>query len=174
MKRRTFLGLALASGAGLSGALWLKQDVHHPELDLDIALQKLKQLINQDVISSADWTPAQIFNHCAQSIEFSMTGFPVHKSDVFKQTAGKIALSVFTRNGSMTHGLAEPIPGAPDLIEKSDTQLALKRLMQSLLDFQGVTVELKPHFAYGVLNKAEYAKAHVLHLNNHLEQISIT
>ena len=37
--------------------------------------------------------------------------------------------------------------------------------------FAAFTDELQPHFAYGQLDHAEYAGAHVLHLYNHLTQI---
>jgi hypothetical protein len=54
----------------------------------------------------------------------------------------------------MTHSLAEPIPGAPDL-GSTELQTAELRLRKSIQDFQQYSGELKPHFAYGDLNKAE-------------------
>ena len=37
--------------------------------------------------------------------------------------------------------------------------------------FASYSGELQPHFAYGALNHADYAQAHVLHLYNHLSLI---
>jgi hypothetical protein len=34
-------------------------------------------------MSTGEWNSAQVFSHCAQSAEFSMIGFPQHKSAVF-------------------------------------------------------------------------------------------
>ena len=62
-----------------------------------------------------EWEPAQIFTHCAQSVEYSISEFPVHKSNIFKISVGKLA---FSSKGRMTHGLSEPIPSAPKLTQK--------------------------------------------------------
>jgi hypothetical protein len=31
---------------------------------------------------------------------------------------------------------------------------------------------LAPHFAYGALDRAQYTAAHVMHINNHLTEIT--
>ena len=72
----------------------------------------------------------------------------------------------------MTHGLAEAIPGAAKL-QANDDRAALRRLIQALSDFDQFKGQYQPHFAYGVLSKQEYALAHVLHLNNHFEEVSL-
>lgn len=111
-----------------------------------------------------------MLNHLAQSIEYSLTGYPMHKSDGFKDSIGRVAFSTFSFRGKMTHDLLEPIPGAPRLVA-DDAALAMSRLITALNDFRVFNGELKPHFAYGELNHAEYTLAHVMHINNHLESV---
>lgn len=73
----------------------------------------------------------------------------------------------------MRHPLDEAIPGAAPLSEPSSQTLALKRLQQAFSDFAAYQGELQPHFAYGLLNHADYAQAHVLHLYNHLTLLKL-
>lgn len=118
--------------------------------------------------SGATWNWAQTLVHCAQSIEYSMSGFPQPKSKFFQRTVGAAALSVFSWRGHMTHDLTEPIPGAPLIEAHIEPAQALERLRSSILNFQRWSGQLQPHFAYGTLDKKEYELAHAMHLANHL------
>lgn len=122
--------------------------------------------------SGATWTWAQTLEHCAQSIEYSMAGFPESKSRLFQSTVGPVALRVFSWRGRMTHDLAEPIPGAPAIAVGSTEEAALMRLRASIAEFRNWSKPLQPHFAYGALGKQEYELAHAMHLANHLSQFS--
>jgi hypothetical protein len=73
----------------------------------------------------------------------------------------------------MSHGLAEPIPGAPALGAGADWKPAALRLRQAVTRFNGFGGPLKPHFAYGALSKPEFALAHSLHIANHREEILV-
>lgn len=121
-----------------------------------------------ELASSAAWNWARTLAHCAQSIEFSMSGFPQSKSALFQRTIGSAALGVFSWRGRMTHDLAEPIPGAPSLEAVADPAQALDRLRGAILAFRGWSGPLRPHFAYGELDKRNYELAHAMHLANHL------
>jgi hypothetical protein len=175
MQRRQFLKVGVASAAiGLGGAsvMWLNQGKDTKLLNLNALLSilnKMSLLPPEQLasLSTGQWNTAQVFSHCAQSVEFSMTGFPQHKSAVFKHTVGTLAFAVFATKGAMSHSLSESIPAAPILDEHVDVNVALNRLIQSLGDFQQYEGELKPHFAYGPLTKSEYELAHVLHFYNH-------
>ena len=103
-----------------------------------------------------------------------MTGFPQSKSAFFQHTAGHVAFSLFSAKGEMSHNLAEVIPGAPDLVTEGDALVALERLTTALQDFDGYNGVLKPHFAFGALSKSDYALAHVLHINNHLQEFVVS
>lgn len=123
--------------------------------------------------SSAAFTWPQTLVHCAQSIEFSMSGFPQPKSQLFQRTAGSAAFGVFAWRGRMTHDLAEPIPGAPVLEAKLEPLQALERLRAAISGFQRWSAPLQPHFAYGALDKKEYELAHAMHLANHLSGFQV-
>ena len=175
MERRQFIKTSLVSGVAIisigAGSFMLIEETSKDDLTIKAALKKLDALLNDNVISLGEWEPAQIFTHCAQSVEYSMSKFPEHKSKFFKRTIGKLAFSAFSSKGKMTHGLNEPIPGAPELTQKSNTVMALNRLKKSLIDFDRYQEKLAPHFAYGELTKSEYEIAHVIHLYNHLQEI---
>jgi hypothetical protein len=175
MERRQFIKTSLVSGVAFisigAGSFMLIEETSKDDLTIKAALKKLDALLNDNVISLGEWEPAQIFTHCAQSVEYSMSKFPEHKSKFFKRTIGKLAFSAFSSKGKMTHGLNEPIPGAPELTQKSNTVMALNRLKKSLIDFDRYQEKLAPHFAYGELTKSEYEIAHVIHLYNHLQEI---
>ena len=49
----------------------------------------------------------------------SLDGFPQPKSAAFQRTVGAAAFTVFQWRGKMTHGLDEPIPGAPALTPRA-------------------------------------------------------
>jgi hypothetical protein len=100
-------------------------------------------------------------------------GFPEHKSKLFKNTVGRIAFSIFSSKGKMTHNLSEVIPGAEPFSAKEDVMFALDRFKKSLVGFKKHQGDLTPHFAYGNLSKAEYEIAHVMHFYNHLQEIEL-
>lgn len=119
-------------------------------------------------VAATGWNWAQTLHHCAQSIEYSMSGFPESKSRIFQATAGSVAFALFEFRGRMTHDLMEPIPGAPALDEKLDESQALDRMRAAISAFARWQKDLHPHFAYGPLSKSQYELAHAMHLANHL------
>ncbi|SEW29854.1 Protein of unknown function [Cognatiyoonia koreensis] len=176
MDRRSFAKY-VASGAFLGvaggGFYWLNAPRDQSHLGLDLMLDKLDTLASRPLEKAGSWDATRTFHHLAQSVEFSMAGFPEHKSALFQNTVGKMAYRVFNARGQMSHGLDEVIPGEI-VTEDGQTQDALLRLKSALLDFKSYEAELKPHFAYGALSKDDYAIAHVLHINNHLEEFRLT
>jgi len=133
-------------------------------------LQRLAQA--PGLHSSAHWSWAQTLVHAAQSIEYSMHGFPQAKPRWFQATLGTTALQVFQWRGRMSHDRSEPIPGAPALDPKTSAAQALARLQDAIAAFQAWTGPLQPHFAYGPLDKARYEQAHAMHLAHHLAQFT--
>jgi len=97
-------------------------------------------------------------------------GYPVMKSKIFRNYVGTLAFSVFQANGRMTHGLDEEIPGEIVDLNNTNPAQARDRLIKSLELFSEYQESLHPHFAYGGLNKDQYALAHAMHVNNHLEE----
>lgn len=119
--------------------------------------------------SRGAWSLAQVLDHAAQSIEYSMRGYPQMKSAVFRATVGSAAFAVFDSRGAMRHGLDEPIPGAPAL--GADVDAAGGRLLKAMQEFERFDGVLQPHFAYGSLDKAQYTRAHLMHLANHWQEV---
>ncbi|WP_371223841.1 DUF1569 domain-containing protein [Roseovarius sp. 2305UL8-3] len=173
MKRRSVIkGLAAGTALTLGGGLvYISRPADHPELALDRALDRLHGLRADAIETDSAWDVARTFNHLAQSIEFSMTGYPELKSGLFRHTVGRVAYNVFQTRGEMSHNRAEVIPG--EVIETSDPETARQRLITSLMAFQAFDADLRPHFAYGSLPKDAYAKAHVMHINDHLAEFRV-
>jgi hypothetical protein len=113
------------------------------------------------------WTLSQVLNHVAQSIEYSMYGFPSLNSALFRATIGKAAFVVFDSRGKMSHPLTDPIPGAPALPADAPLPAAKARIAVALLDFEAFLSPLSPHFAYGALDKTQFTRAHLMHLAEH-------
>ena len=143
-------------------------------LTIASALRRIDELTHKSLTSTGAFTPYQILIHCAQSVEYSMSGYPELRPEIFRNTVGKVAFSLFSTKGSMTHPLDEPIPGAPTLETGNDIDAALLRLRKAYTDFEQYNGPLSPHFTYGELTKEEYTIAHVMHINNHLEEVKIS
>jgi hypothetical protein len=173
MNRRQLLRLGTLGSVALAGAgIWaLPTGVAPGALNLAGAQQVLADLAGKELVSLRGWSPAEVFNHCAQSIEYSISGYPELKPDWFRHSVGPLAFSVFAARGAMRHALDEAIPGAPALSEPASQAEALQRLQRAFADFAAYQGELQPHFAYGALSHADYAEAHMLHLYNHLSLI---
>lgn len=133
------------------------------------ALDKLDTLAKKSIETAGSWNAPRTFHHLAQSIEVSMSGFPEQKPPMFQNTVGKLAYKVFSARGAMSHGLDEVMPGEV-VTDDGRVQDALIRLKTALVTFRKYGSDMKTHFAYGHLSKADYAIAHVLHINNHLEE----
>ena len=117
------------------------------------------------------WTLAQMLNHAAQSIDYSIDGFPELRSALFRNAVGRVAFAVFQARGKMGHTLNEPIPGAPALDVQAPLEPAIARALAALRRFEAHTGALAPHFAYGELDKAQYTRAHLMHLANHWSEV---
>lgn len=172
----TYGGLGLLAGSG-AAALWLSGE--KPVIAGFATITEARRWLALIPVqagaaarSRTDWPLPQVLEHCAQSIEFSLHGFPEAKPVWFQHSAGALAFSVFDHRGRMRHGLTEPIPGAAALVE-TDLGAAISRLDRAFADFESHTGPLMPHFAYGALDKAQYTRAHLMHLANHAEEIAL-
>lgn len=125
------------------------------------------------VQSTTAWKMSAVLEHMAQSVDMSMDGFPEPKSALFQSTLGTAAFAVFRLRGKMSHGLTEPIPGAPALPQSEDFKPGIVRLRSAVQRFQAYAGPLKPHFAYGALSRADFALAHTLHIANHQDEITV-
>ncbi len=175
MERRGFVKLALTSSVVISGGAIGWSLLRSPRSN---AFQSIEQIISfldalpqaTNIESSGNWTPNQIFSHLNQSIEFSLNGFPEYKSELFQSTIGKLVLHVFNVKGAMTHNLSGAFPGADELRKESDLQSDIVRFSKNLRLFLEAQ-QLAPHFIFGELTKEQYARAHVMHINDHFSEL---
>jgi hypothetical protein len=177
MQRRTFLSLpaplilSAIAAPSLFSLAWAQSDAKVQSLSQ--ALLWLDQLeAAPNVKTSGAWPLSVILAHLSQSIEMSMEGFAQPKSALFQNTLGATAFALFKWRGQMSHGLSEPIPGTPALTPSTAWRPAAARLRSAIARFQAHRGVLHPHFAYGMLNKSDYALAHTLHIANHQDEIA--
>lgn len=176
MKRRKLFGLfglgAITAIGG--GSIWLSLPRDHPLLAFDLALETLGGLDLSSIQHTGDWELARIFNHLRQGVDFSIDGYPEEKSPLFQKTVGKLAFNVFQARGKMSHALNEVIPGEQVATTNLMTaEQARAELIKSLSAFQDHGGALQPHFAFGTLSKEQYAIAHVMHINNHMDELNV-
>jgi len=182
MKRRNFLKIAAPVVAVPLVGTWAFD--HHFSshnrakrslafTNLDGAIQELNKIkSNANLNLESEWTLYQNLIHCAQSIEFSMDGFPEMKPELFQNTIGSLVFNHFEKQGYMRHNRAETIPGAPDIAKDGDLDQAFERVNAAIIKFDQFTQPLKPHFAYGQLSKSAYEEAHCMHLADHFAMIT--
>jgi hypothetical protein len=115
--------------------------------------------------TSTGWSMAHVLEHCAQSIEYSLDGFPSLKPAPFRFVA-RFVMRGFLKDGAMKHDLAAVIPGAPAL-SSSDAAQSRDRLLAAIAKFDAST-STKPHFAYGDVAHDDYARLHAMHIEDHL------
>ncbi len=169
MDRRLFvLTGAVVSTTGLTGC---EGDMEQFKT-LKEARERVLDLRFQTPQHASSWSLSAMLQHLAQSIEYSMQGYPEMKSAVFRAVIGNMAFAVFNARGAMSHNLTEPIPGAPALVADQALKDSVQRLLDALAAFEAWTGPLKPHFAYGELDKAQYTRAHLMHIANHWTLLS--
>ncbi len=173
MNRRNFLISAGATTGviAVAGGVWLNVPATDRLLTMDAVAEQLNSFRGKALVSSGKWSPAHVFNHNAQSIDYSLAGFPESKSALFQSLLGKPAFAVFAAKRAMHHGLAEPIPGAYEIADNGNLDAAIDKFLASIAAFKAFDGALKPHFAYGALSKADYALAHAMHFYNHMSEI---
>ncbi|MEK8031803.1 DUF1569 domain-containing protein [Ideonella sp. DXS29W] len=139
---------------------------------LDDARRAVVPLAEKPLQTTGAWNLAQVLNHAAQSIEYSLDGFPQPKPALFQATVGHLAFALFDARGAMHHPLDQPIPGAPALAADASVPDAVQRLLAAFDRFERHSGALQAHFAYGALDKPAYARAHLMHLANHWAEFS--
>lgn len=172
-RRIALLGLG-AVAVGAPALYWASRPaaLQSPAFDsTEGALRTLAALKTQPVRMGGAWDLAHVLHHAAQSVEYSMQGFPALKPGWFRATVGPAAAAVFSARGRMSHSLTEPIPGAPDIAQGQPLAPAVDRAIAALQAFERHVGALHPHFAYGALDKTDYRRAHLMHFANHWQEV---
>jgi hypothetical protein len=109
--------------------------------------------------------------HCAQSIEYSISGYPRLRSSLFRATIGPMVKRKFLRASVMKHDTTAPVAGAPELPAELTLGDARARLAAAIAAFRAHAGALAPHLAYGACTRDEYARLHLLHVEDHVRAI---
>ncbi len=136
----------------------------------DEVLGELDRLTTSGARQQGAWSFPWVLEHCAQSIEYSLTGYPVLRSGLFRATVGRIAKGKFLRSGAMSHDIEALIAGAPAL-SLSDANHAADRLRQAIAAFRAWEGSLAPHLAYGSCTKGDYEALHAMHVTDHFSKL---
>jgi hypothetical protein len=177
-RRSALRRLGLVVGVGALAAPIAVSIVHPAALaserfaSLPAALTTLEQLKASTAKMTGAWDLPHVLHHTAQSVEYSMSGFPAPRSALFRATLGSYAFALFSARGQMTHDLHEPIPGAPDIAQGQPLLPAVDHAIAALQAFDRFDGTLAPHFAYGALAKPAYLRAHLMHFANHWSEMA--
>jgi hypothetical protein len=188
MERKKFIKIlgvstGVIAGGGLAVSAVFNHKTSHQPLQqrniklitLDECQKELEQLKQaQGITVNGDWTLYQNLVHCAQSIEYSVQGYPEHKSVLFQRTIGEMAFNRFKKQGFMSHNLNEPILSAPKIENSNQLEIAFKRLEKAIELFDTTDEsKLKPHFVYGKVSKSDYASVHAMHTSDHFSAFEV-
>lgn len=176
-RRRLLLTGAALAGTGLAagGGLWLAAPAAATGAfeSLPQAYKTLEALRQGDARTLEGWDLATVLHHAAQSVEYSMHGYPQLKGAWFRASVGPAAFAVFDHFHKMRHNLAEPIPGAPAIEPGQPLGPAIDHALGALQAFERYQGPLAPHFAYGDLDKTRYLHAHLLHFSDHWQRVAV-
>src|SRR5689334_17438134 len=103
------------------------------------------------------WNLSQTLQHCAQTIGYSVTGYPKLKPRPYRATVGALAKRVFLLRGATRHSLGAEIDGAPPLDPTLSVAEAVTRVSDAVRRFSGYQANHPPHPAYGACTHQEYA-----------------
>jgi hypothetical protein len=138
------------------------------------ALLKAKQFLLENYYNTNkekdNWSPYKTFVHCAQTIDYSIKGYPKNKPVIIQKTIGKLVLKKFLKQGFMKHSLTAPVPGAPDIGEDGSSNDGLNILIKSIDQFEKYNGSLSKHLIFGEMTKEEYSMYFAMHIYNHLEE----
>lgn len=137
----------------------------------DEVLRELQQLETSTPKLAGNWSLAQVLGHCAQSIEYSVTGYPKLRPAWFRATVGPLVKRRFLGRGFMSHDLEAAIEGAPALHPQEPLRDVIGRLRDAIEKFRAHQGALSPHLAYGACTREEYEMLHSMHIANHLSRM---
>ncbi|MEM6993129.1 MAG: DUF1569 domain-containing protein [Myxococcota bacterium] len=134
---------------------------------LQDTLQRVENIAGGTPEPRRGWAWARVLEHCAQSIEYSIDGFPKPKPAIIRATIGRLVARRFLQRGALSHDLQAAIPGA-ETLSLDDDDAALTRLREAVARFEAHTGPLADHFVFGKLAKADYGRLHAMHIEDHL------
>ncbi|EFU74787.1 DUF1569 domain-containing protein [Enterococcus italicus] len=147
------------------------QQIPHQFASLDEALNILEQLKENESVCTKNWSVYEICLHCAQTIDYSMTGYPEMKPKLIRQTIGKKVVKKFLTDKKMSHNLQAPVAGGAPIAHDGLPIDGIQALIDATHRFQAWDGELQEHGVFGELSKEEYATYFALHIADHFQEI---
>lgn len=177
MSRKTFLRLtlgtaAIAAFAPLSGCSKPGRKLRFKTVNDALVETALIEVNLANVQMQQPWSLYKVLEHMAQSMEYSMTGYPQMESAALMAAARVVFFNVFKPQGYMSHDLGAPVPGAPEIPDDGPLEEAFLRYRNACSDFQNFTGALMPHFSYGELDYANWELAHAFHAADHYSSLT--
>jgi len=114
------------------------------------------------------YTFSETVQHAAQSIGYSITGYPHLAPASLRVTLGRAIKHVFLRRGAMRHNLSAPVSGAPELDPTLPDLAAITLLRTAVSRLAAFDGALQPHPTYGRCTKEQVANLQTMHLREHL------
>jgi hypothetical protein len=121
--------------------------------------------------SPGPWSTAQHLVHCADSIDFAVTGYPRMKPAFIRGTIGKLVKRRFLARGEMHHDTTAPVAGTGPADPRVTLDAARARLRDAIAKFRAHTGAFAPHLVYGACTKDEYERLQSMHVADHLRAI---
>ncbi|WEO76741.1 DUF1569 domain-containing protein [Cryobacterium sp. SO2] len=149
-------------------------DAPSPLAALLAFVDTLEARVRQDGSGSALLSPrgrysfSETAQHAAQSIGYSMTGYPHLAPVSLRVTVGRAVKHLFLRRGAMRHNLSAPVSGAPELDPTMPDLAAVAVLRASVNRLVAFDGALQPHPTYGRCTREQVATLQTMHLREHL------
>lgn len=177
MSRKTFLRLSLGTAAAvafapLTGCSKPGRKLRFKTVNDALVETALIEANLSSVQMQQPWSLYKVLEHMAQSMEYSMTGYPQMESSALMAAARVVFFNVFKPQGYMSHDLGAPVPGAPEIADDGPLEDAFLRYRNACSDFQNFTGALMPHFSYGELDYANWEIAHAFHAADHYSSLT--
>jgi Protein of unknown function (DUF1569) len=118
--------------------------------------------------SGSAWNLSQTIQHCAQTVGYSVTGYPRLKPALFRATVGALVKRLFLMRGAMKHSLGAEIDGAPPLDPDLPVTEAVASLVEAVALFTAHTGTPAHHPVYGRCTHTQFGRLHAMHLADHL------
>jgi hypothetical protein len=142
--------------------------------DLAALARRLQTQVTQDrpeseiLAPASTWNLSQTIQHCAQTVRYSVVGYPRLRPALFRATAGALAKHLFLRRGATRHSLDAEIDGAAPLAADRPAADAATELAEAVALFTGHTGPHATHPAYGRCTHEQFERLHAMHLAEHL------
>ncbi|MFD1174813.1 DUF1569 domain-containing protein [Paenibacillus puldeungensis] len=135
--------------------------------------KELLGMDDRDVIKTTQWPLYEILAHCAQTIEYSMTGYPQMKPKIVRNTIGRMVIKKFLKQGYMKHNLTAHVPGAAKIEKQGTVREGNALLLKAINDFEEYKGPLAPHLIFGELSKEEYDRYFTMHIADHFSELQL-